>query len=207
MVKNFLVTYGGLDSLAGINAGSYDNIRLQSGTSEVNGLSPTYPPTHPWRHVKEAAAIPQDDTDSWWMNSAVCFHFGEAITDQHKAAGKVPPTIGLISTAIGGSQIEEWITTEVASECFGFEHNANGGFLNHVCWDSNVRPFLDMTIKGALCKFTCATSARGMASHPPTAACRPPCFADHLPSSQITKERITRELYTATQRSRSATPA
>ena len=33
---------------------------------------------------------------------------------------------------------------------FGFEHNANGGFLNHVCWDANVRPFLDMTIAGVI---------------------------------------------------------
>ena len=179
MVKNFLVTYGGLDSLAGINAGSYDNIRLQSGTSEVNGLSPTYPPTHPWRHVKDAAALPQDNTDSWWQNSAACYHFGEAITDQHKAAGKTAPTIGLISTAIGGSQIEEWITTEVASECFGFEHNANGGFLNHVCWDSNVRPFLDMTIKGALCK----SSARCVALVRVAAGCLPSLLTTSSPHS------------------------
>ena len=31
-----------------------------------------------------------------------------------------------------------------------YEHNANGGKLNHVTWDANVRPYLDMTIKGVI---------------------------------------------------------
>jgi hypothetical protein len=116
MVKNFLVTYGGPDSLAAINAGTYDNIRLMSGTSESAGLSPQVPPVHPWRRVKAAAALPPTDPDSWWQTSAAMYHFAEALTDQHRAAGRAPPTLGLVSTAIGGSQIEEWITTEVASE-------------------------------------------------------------------------------------------
>ena len=150
LVKNFLVTYGGDDSLAKINNGLYDNIRLMSGTSEIAGLDPQVPPTHPWRRVKDAAALPPSNTDSWWQFSAVCFHFAESITDQVKSAGRTPPTLGLISVAIGGSQIEEWITDSVASTCFGYEHNANGNELNHVCWDSNVRPFLDFTIKGVI---------------------------------------------------------
>ena len=150
MVKNFLVTYGGLDSLAAINAGTYDNIRLMSGTSESAGLDPQVPPTHPWRRAKDAAALQPSDSDSWWQFSAVMWHFAEALTDQHKAAGRAAPTIGLVSTAIGGSQIEEWITNAEAMQCFGYEHDANGGFLNHVCWDANVRPFLDMTIKGVI---------------------------------------------------------
>ena len=145
MVKNFLVTYGGVDSLAAINAGKYDNIRLMSGTSEVQGIEPHLPPTHPWRTARDAGAIVPSDPDSWWQFSAVAWHFGEAITDQHVKAGKQPPTLGLVSTAIGGSQIEEWITTEVASQCFGFEHNANGGFLNHITFDNCVAPFLDMS--------------------------------------------------------------
>lgn len=150
MVKNFLVTYGGEDSMSAINNGTYDNIRLMSGTSEIAGLDPQVPPTHPWRRVRVAAALPPSDTDSWWQFSAVSFHFAEAITNQFKAAGRPPPTLGLISVAIGGSQIEEWITDSVASTCFGYEHNANGGELNHVCWDSNVRPFLDFSIKGVI---------------------------------------------------------
>lgn len=150
MVKNFLVTYGGADAKAAIAAGTYDNIRVMSGNSESAGLSPKVPPTHPWRRAKDAAALPADDPDSWWQTSAVMWHFGAALTDQHKAAGKPAPTLGLLSTAIGGSQIEEWMTNDAALPCFGYNHNANGGDLNHVTWDANVRPYLDMTIKGAI---------------------------------------------------------
>jgi hypothetical protein len=150
MVKNFLVTYGGEDSMAAILGGKFDNIRIMSGDSESAGLDPTVPPTHPWHRAKAAAAIPASDPTSWWQTSAVLWHFGEALTEQHRAAGRPIPTLGLLSTAIGGSQIEEWITDEAASPCFGYEHNANGGHLNHVCWDANVRPYIDMTIKGVI---------------------------------------------------------
>ena len=119
MVKNFLVTYGGADSMAAIVSGAYDNIRLMSGNSESAGLDPKVPPTHPWHRARDAAAIPASDPDSWWQTSAVLWHFWEALSDQHKAAGKPVPTLGLLSTAIGGSQIEEWITDEAASKCFG----------------------------------------------------------------------------------------
>jgi len=67
MVKNFLVTYGGADSLAAINAGKYDNVRLMSGTSEVQGITPHLPPTHPWRTARAAGAIDPSDPDSWWQ--------------------------------------------------------------------------------------------------------------------------------------------
>jgi len=150
MVLEFTLTYGGPESAAAITAGTYDNIRLQSGSSESEGLHPTVPPTHPWRTSKDALAVNITSIDSWWHFSSACWHFAEAITDAFKGAGKSVPTLGLISTAIGGSQIEEWITDAVASQCFGYEHNSNGQSLNHVCWDSNVRPFLDMTITGAL---------------------------------------------------------
>ena len=150
MVKNFGVTYGGPASAAAIAAGAYDNIRVMSGNSESAGLDPKVPPTHPWRRAKVAAAIPASDPNSWWQTSAVMWHFGEALTDQFKAAGKPAPTLGLLSTAIGGSQIEEWITDAAASECFGYEHNANGNELNHVTFDANVRPYLDMSIKGVI---------------------------------------------------------
>ena len=55
MVKNFLVTYGLDNSLWAIQSGQYDNVRLMSGTSEVQGIEPPVPPTHPWRRVKDAA--------------------------------------------------------------------------------------------------------------------------------------------------------
>ena len=115
MVKNFLVTYGLDNSLWAIQSGQYDNVRLMSGTSEVQGIEPPVPPTHPWRRVKDAAQLPQQDADSWFQFSAACYHFAEAVTDQHVLAKRPAPTLGLVSTAIGGSAIEECAAPRVAS--------------------------------------------------------------------------------------------
>jgi len=143
-------TYAHNSSRAAALAGSYDNIRLMSGDSQTQGLSPSTPPVHPWRTLRDAAALEPSDPDSWSQFSAVCYHTAESLTDQFKAAGKTPPTIGLVAMAIGGSTIEEWIPNEVAEKCAYFQHNANGGELNHVLWDTMVRTFVNMTVKGYL---------------------------------------------------------
>ena len=57
-----------------------------------------------------------------------------------------PIPIGLLSMAIGGSMIEEWVTNEVAAQCYGADVQGH----NHELYDVNTRPFFDMTIKGWL---------------------------------------------------------
>ena len=141
-------TYARNSSLAAIQAGGLDNIRLASGDSQSQGLSPTLPPTHPWRALRDAAALPAADADAWDQFSAPCFHFAEALTVQFRAAGKAPPTLGLVGVAIGGSVIEEWVPNEVAAGCYGAQANANGAELNHILWDVMVQSHKDMTIKG-----------------------------------------------------------
>ena len=121
-----------------------------SGDSQTQGLNGGNPPLHPWRHIRDAASLKTSDPDSLDQFAAVCFHYAEALTVQFKAAGKTPPTLGLIAMAIDGSTIEEWIPNDVAETCFGFQGNANGAQLYHVLWDANVKPFLDMTLKGWL---------------------------------------------------------
>ena len=54
--------------------------------------------------------------------------------------------IGLVDTAIGGSMIEEWVTDDVAAECKLADHQDH----NAILYDNNVRPYLDMTVKGFL---------------------------------------------------------
>jgi len=121
-----------------------------SGDSQSQGITPKITPLHPWRTLKDASSLPSDNVDAWDQFSAVCFHFGEALTEQFVGAGKTPPTLGLVAMAIGGSVIEEWMSNEAQEACFGYQGSANGGGLNHLLWDVNVSPFLDMTVKGWL---------------------------------------------------------
>jgi hypothetical protein len=100
--------------------------------------------------IQDAAALDASNSDSLDQFSAPCYHFAEAITDQYIAAGKTPPILGLVATAIGGSMIEEWITNDVAANCYGASPDANGGELNHLLWDYITRAYLDMTIEGWL---------------------------------------------------------
>jgi hypothetical protein len=110
-------TYAHNSSRAAALAGTYDNIRLMAGDSQTQGLSPSVPPTHPWRTNRAAAALDPDNDDSWSGFSAPCYHTAEALTDQFLKAGKVAPTLGLVAMAIGGSTIEEWIYNNVAEGC------------------------------------------------------------------------------------------
>ena len=142
-------TYARNSSFAHIAKGNYDNIRVASGDSQTQGLSPSTPPLHPWREIRDAASLPSDNTDSLDQFSAPAYHFAEALTDQFIAAGKTPPTLGLIGMAIGGSMIEEWLSYEGAIDCFGFTPDANDNH-NHNLWDVNARPFFNMSIKGFL---------------------------------------------------------
>jgi hypothetical protein len=66
---------------------------------------------------------------------------GESLTE---GLGKDAPPIGLIHTAWGGSMIEEWVTDDVAAECTLADHAEH----NELLWDTNVKPYLDMTVKG-----------------------------------------------------------
>ena len=53
----------------------------------------------------------------------------------------------LISTAIGGSMIEEWMTNEtIANSC----QNVSIASHNEMLWDNNVVPYLKTTVKGWL---------------------------------------------------------
>ena len=71
--------------------------------------------------------------------SSTCYYFGEALVD-----GGVSAPIGLIHTAWGGSWIEEWLTLEKIQSCKAGEIGPRDGLL----FNTNVKPYLDMTVKG-----------------------------------------------------------
>jgi hypothetical protein len=135
-------TYGRNASFAKIAAGAYDNVRVASGDSQANGLAPSGPPLHRWRHARDAAALPRADVDALDQFSAMGWHFAEAMTEHTNQTVH----FGLVSYAIGGSSLEEWVTNDVAQSCFGSNPDANDGG-NHRLWDNLVVPSLDMTVK------------------------------------------------------------
>jgi hypothetical protein len=139
-------TYGRNASFAKVAAGAYDSIRVASGDSQANGLEPSAPPAHRWRRARDAAALDRRDVDALDQFSAPCWHFGESLVDA-LGAGK---HVGLVGWAIGGSQIEEWMTNDAAEPCYGFDAAPNGGANSHHLWDALVVPSLDMTLKGWL---------------------------------------------------------
>lgn len=58
---------------------------------------------------------------------------------------KVVP-LGLVSTAIGGSMIEEWVPNTTIDNC----KNVSIAGHNQMLYDEKVLPYLEMTVKGWL---------------------------------------------------------
>lgn len=129
-------TYHRKASYTAIKNGKYDNIRMACGDSQKLTT------TAPWMRVKDAVTgkVPLDQF------AATCYYFAESLTDIMRSKGINPPPIGLVSTAIGGSMIEEWVTNDIIANCKKADIRSH----NHQLWDNNVRPFLDMTVKGWL---------------------------------------------------------
>jgi len=54
--------------------------------------------------------------------SAACWFFGQELTDMALTANRTAPIIGLIQTAWGGTEIDDWIVNKSIAEC----KNASG---------------------------------------------------------------------------------
>lgn len=99
----------------------------------------------PWIKALDAIgtgdAIPAYGTILLDKFSSTCFYFGEGLLD---GLGDLNVPIGLIHTAWGGSTIEEWLTNEEIAKCQGATIADDNGRL----FDSNVKPYIDMSVKG-----------------------------------------------------------
>jgi hypothetical protein len=106
--------------------------------------------------------------------------FAEELTKKMVTAGETPPTIGLISTAIGGSMIEEWLPNVTSAQCTGSSVAAHDETL----WTQNVIPFLPMTLKGWLW-YQCVCIRLYLDSHRAAAlSVATACVASVPPSSE-----------------------
>ena len=73
--------------------------------------------------------------------SSTCWYYGESLSDE---LGPNPPPIGLIHTAWGGSEIEQWLDNATIAECA----NASISAGNAEFHGSRVLPYVQMAIKG-----------------------------------------------------------
>ena len=162
-------------TVAALAQGTFSNIRLMAGDSQIQatscgwaddsggseGLGATTDHTSKcgWQTAAAAATdgvctgmshfLPngsQPQTCSLERFSAACYYFAEELTKKLVAADETPPVIGLVSTAIGGSMIEEWLPNSTSAQCTGRSVAAHDETL----WTQNVVPFLPMTVKGWL---------------------------------------------------------
>lgn len=134
-------TYSRNHTVANISAGAYDNIRLMAGDSQKGTM-------WPWKTAKQAIANSNASAAQYELFdfSAACWYWAETLTAEMKAKGETPPQLGLISTAIGGSMIEEWLLNETIAEC----QNLSIGAHNQMLYDQKVRPYLSMSVRGFL---------------------------------------------------------
>ena len=79
---------------------------------------------------------------------ATCYYWAEALTDMMLAAGKPAPVLGLISAAMGGSSIEEWVTDEVCDQCNAVKNATKP--RDAEMYALRIEPFAAMTLKGWL---------------------------------------------------------
>jgi hypothetical protein len=136
-------------SVADIQAGKYDNsLRLGIADSQRGATAPM------WTTPKGALIIPppsgkKPDLDyPLFKFSALCYYYAESLVDllRNEKGPDASVPIGVVNTAVGGSMIEEWMTNSTTSQCTNHTSAAN----NQMLWDSNVVPYLDMTVKGWL---------------------------------------------------------
>jgi sialate O-acetylesterase len=89
--------------------------------------------------------------------SATCMYFGVGVTDE---LGSEAPAIGLIQSAVGGTQIEAWLDNSTLKTCgneSGYKWNTSttpptfdGYPLTSKLFYGMVSPFVNMTINGWL---------------------------------------------------------
>lgn len=75
-----------------------------------------------WHTVSHSASLPSMDPttqqhSAWAQFSATCMYFGAELVNARAAEGLEDVPIGLIQSAIGGSQIESWMSNETIDSC------------------------------------------------------------------------------------------
>jgi hypothetical protein len=137
------------DTVANITAGKYHSIRLTAGNS---GDCPDSIQC-PWLTASEAIVTPPKKgrgpapVPPLFNFGAACWYFGQRLSDELEAAGKLVP-IGLTDTAIGGQRIEEYMVNDTSMTACSDRSGEKSPEWNGRLYGKQTLPFVDMTIKG-----------------------------------------------------------
>lgn len=141
MALPFRFTYARNATISAIRGGKVGDIR-------VTGLKGNMNDDQEWIRTLDAVGgnanmtMPGYGEIALDQFSSTCLYFGIELQKGLNAKEQVP--IGLVHTAWGGSSIEEWLTKEDIAQCKG----AGIGDYDTDLYDSAVRPYLDMRLKG-----------------------------------------------------------
>ena len=154
-----LHTFSRNKSVDALQRGQYGNIRgMFSDSQQGAGIAP-------WstaRAATENAGANASNPDyTLFKFSAACFYFAQALTDHMLADGGAAAAVplGLVSNAVGGSIIQEWVlNTTIRTACTDDDNSDNPAETDaqkrtaqfQTLFDTNIRPYLGMTLKGWL---------------------------------------------------------
>ena len=102
---------------------------------------------------------PNKDMNLLGQFSATCFYFATNLIDQRRQDKEETVPIGLIQSAIGGSQIEAWTPDSALGKCKNESLNANGQAPPGRLFNGMVAPFVNISLTGFLwCAYSCTSA-------------------------------------------------
>ena len=106
-----------------------------------------------------ATDCPNKDMNLLGQFSATCFYFATNLIDQRRQDKEETVPIGLIQSAIGGSQIEAWTPDSALGKCKNESLNANGQAPPGRLFNGMVAPFVNISLTGFLwCAYSCTSA-------------------------------------------------
>jgi len=147
-----------------MQAGKYNNLRTFEYGYMNGGIQADEPQfvstwyTNRWNKVSESSKLPSgppgpyDAHSEWARFSATCMYFGAELIDaKRRMLGQIESTvpIGLIQSAVGGTQIESWMPSGARAQCSQLDPQGGSGGLSGL-YNAMVAPFLNYSVSGWL---------------------------------------------------------
>jgi hypothetical protein len=144
--------------------GKYNNLRTFEYGYMNGGIQADAPQfvstwyTNRWNKVSESSQLPSgppgpyDAHSEWARFSATCMYFGAELIDaKRRMLGQVESEvpIGLIQSAVGGTQIESWMSSGARAQCSNLDPQGGSGGLSGL-YNAMVAPFLNYSVSGWL---------------------------------------------------------